>query len=213
MYASVNWHYKRKHGFYNNEKDMLKPPKPLRCPIKSKYKTAAQHHQRVKDWEATKPSPLEVKSNGHHMTQEYYSIHTLPDYIQAIHEANMKEPRGWILQEDNDPSHGTKSANNVAEDLRKACWIAIIIHPGQNSDLNPIEGVWLILKQRAKKRIWYPHEAEEKWDETQKHLKSILREVWDNTSMEEIRERIEEMPSRCSELAGIGSKKLRSDTW
>jgi hypothetical protein len=80
-------------------------------------------------------------------------------------------------------------------------------------DLNPIEGVWLILKQRAKKRIWYPHEGEEKWDETQKHLKSILREVWDNTSMEEIRQRIEEMPSRCSELAGIGSKKLRSDTW
>ncbi|KAF2820779.1 hypothetical protein CC86DRAFT_254595, partial [Ophiobolus disseminans] len=151
MYASVNWIFKSPLGFYNNEKDMLKPPKQPRRPVQSKYEMLEQHQKRVKEWEATLPPPLKVQSSGHHMTQEYYALNVLPQYIKYIHEARLQEPQSWLLQEDNDPSHGTRSIDNVAESLRQANWIAAILHPAQSPDLNPIEGIWLVLKQRAKR--------------------------------------------------------------
>jgi hypothetical protein len=49
MYASINWYFKSPLGFYNNEKDMLKPPKPPPKPRKSKYKISEQHYKRVKE--------------------------------------------------------------------------------------------------------------------------------------------------------------------
>lgn len=82
MYASINWYFKSPLGFYNDEKDMLKPPKPPPKPRKSKYETPEQHHKRVKEWEATKPPPLEVQGSGHHMTQDYYTSNILPSYIK-----------------------------------------------------------------------------------------------------------------------------------
>lgn len=146
MYASISWNFKSELGFYNDEKDMLKPPKPPRRPVKSKYETDEQHHERVKEWEAKLPPSLEVKSSGHHMTQEYYTNNVLPSYINNLHQARLQEPRSWLLQEDNDPSHGTKSKDSVAQNLREANWIVVIVHPAQSPDLNPIEGIWLILK-------------------------------------------------------------------
>jgi hypothetical protein len=103
MYASINRYFKSPLDFYNDEKHMLKPPKPLPKPRKSKYETIQQHHERVKEWEATKPPPLEVQGNGHHMTQDYYTSNILPSYIKWVHEARLREPRNWLLQEDNDP--------------------------------------------------------------------------------------------------------------
>ncbi|KAF2030129.1 hypothetical protein EK21DRAFT_112237 [Setomelanomma holmii] len=131
MYASVNWYFKSPLRFYNNKVDMLKPPKPPRQLVKSKYETAAQHYKWVKEWEAKLPPPLKVKGSGHHMTQEYYTKNVLLSYIKWVHEAQLREPQSWYLQEDNDPSHGTKSKDNVAENLRQANWIAVIVHPGQ----------------------------------------------------------------------------------
>ncbi|KAF2825117.1 hypothetical protein CC86DRAFT_370899 [Ophiobolus disseminans] len=192
---------------------MLKPPKQPPKPRRSKYETDDQYHERVKEWEATRPPPLEVQGSGHHMTQQYYASNVLPAYIRYIHEARLQEPRSWLLQEDNDPSHGTKSRDNVAENLRQANWIAVILHPGQSPDLNPIEGIWLILKQRAKRRIQYPEDGQKAWDGTKTHLKEILQEVWALIMLEQIRDRIVEMPERCSELSVNGGEKIRSATW
>ncbi|KAF2024078.1 hypothetical protein EK21DRAFT_79495, partial [Setomelanomma holmii] len=205
MYASVNWYFKSPLRFYNNEVDMLKPLKPPRWLVKSKYETAAHHYKRVKEWEAKLPPPLEVKGSGHHMTQEYYTKDVLLLYIKWVHEAQLQELQSWYLQEDNDPSHGTKSKDNVAENLRQANWIAIIVHPGQSADLNPTEGMWLILKQRAKRQ--------REWDGTKRDLKQIIQDVWASITTDEIRDRISQMPERCCELCENGGEKIRSANW
>lgn len=60
-------------------------------------------------------------TSGHHMTQQYYNEKILPVYIQLLHEQrtrNELSPIRWQFQEDGDPSHGTRSSNNVAADLR-----------------------------------------------------------------------------------------------
>ncbi|KAF2832615.1 hypothetical protein CC86DRAFT_91984 [Ophiobolus disseminans] len=72
---------------------MLEAPKPPPKPRKSKYKTPEKYYERVKEWEATRPPPLEVQGSGHHMTQEYYTENILPTYIRYIHEARLREPR------------------------------------------------------------------------------------------------------------------------
>ncbi len=48
----------------------------------------------------------------------------------------------WILQEDNDPKHTSRMANQWREEkgVRKMAW------PAQEPDQNPIENVWALLK-------------------------------------------------------------------
>jgi hypothetical protein len=85
MYAYCNWHFRSPLHFYNDEKDMLPKPKPPQKPRKSKYESQEQHDERIKQWEANKPPPVEQDSKGAHMTQAYYTKKLLPEYIKAVH--------------------------------------------------------------------------------------------------------------------------------
>jgi hypothetical protein len=104
-------------------------------------------------------------------------------YAKTIHKAWLKDPWGWILQEDNDPSHGTRSTYNVAYLYKLKNWLYTIVHLLQSPDLNPIEGIWNILKQRTKRRLYYLEDSEEQWDGTLRHLKVIFRQEWDKITM------------------------------
>jgi transposase-like protein len=110
MYAAVNWYSKSDLYFYNDSVDLQAFTKPdyLKKPRKSKYKTTEQHKQHVKEWQANKPPEVDVDVQGNYMTQKYYTEHVLPQYINIINKARSDYPNFlWILQEDNDPSHGT----------------------------------------------------------------------------------------------------------
>jgi transposase len=139
------------------------------------------------------------------MTNKYYTEKILPELLKVINE-HKKAGRRAILQEDNDPSHGTKGLKaNLAKSFKRDNNIELLKHghPAQSPDLNPHEGVWNILKHRVRKRKWH----------TLKELKEIILEEWDRITMDEIRARISEMPRRCEQLVEIGVKGIKTELW
>ena len=91
------------------------------------------------------------------MTQKYYTERLLPIYIEAIHKARLRDAGPWLFQEDGDPSHGIRK-DGLARKLKDANWITNLTHPAQSPDLNPIEAIWNIIKQRLRRRIFYSEE-------------------------------------------------------
>ena len=129
----------------------------------------------------TKSNPLgrAKGKKGGNITQEAYVKLILPHFEARKRELDAKGRR-FIFQEDNDkgPGHMSNLENpaRMAKDEMDLDYIEN--WPPQSPDLNPIENVWRILKQRVKGRK--PTSKEE--------LKRMLLEEWENISYEEINE-------------------------
>ena len=175
------------------------PPKPRRRPT---TESEEEYLTRVKEWEAIKPHKVEKKVAGNHMTQKYYIERLLPVYIDAVYHGRSFCSESWYLQEDGDPSHGIRKAG-LARQLKDLNWIVNIKHPAQSPDLNPIEGIWNIIKQRLRRRIFYSDEE----------VKEAIQEEWDKISMEEIRRRIATIPGRCKQLVKTGGRPIKTALW
>jgi hypothetical protein len=78
-----------------------------------KHETDDQYRQRVAEWEASLSHDVEIKPKSNSMTQIYYTDRLLSIYVKEIHECRLFHDRSCILQEDNDSSHGTRSADNI----------------------------------------------------------------------------------------------------
>ena len=105
----VNWYEKcKKLEFYNDEEEFIQRPKRPPKPRRSKYQSEEEYIRRVAKWEAKLPHEQVVILRGNAMTQKYYAERILPVYIKAIYEARLRDPINGILQEDNDPSYGSK---------------------------------------------------------------------------------------------------------
>lgn len=202
----VSWWGKAKELiFYNDEGDHKEqppmPPKPRRKP---KRETTPEYEHRLEEWEALRPHKVDVYIGGNHMTQLYYTEHILPIYINAIHEARCyyDEQVHWLLMEDGDPSHGMRK-QGIARELKDTNWITNLKHPAQSPDLNPMEGIWNIIKQRLRRRIFHSN----------REVKEAIQEEWDKITLEEIRACIRDMPRRCDLLVKTGGKAIKSAMW
>ena len=66
-----------------------------------------------------------------------------------------------------------------------------------------MEGVWNILKQRARRRTWRSIEE----------LKEVLQDEWSKITIKEIRARISDMPRRCKLLVKTGGGPIKTAMW
>ena len=140
----------------------MKPAKMEPKPRRSRYRSEEDYQKLMQDWEARKPYPVEVKPKGNSMTTKYYTEKLLPVLLKEIQLAKSAGRRA-ILQEGNDPSHGTTGkCDNLAKTFK------LLKHPPQSPDLNPHQGIWNILKQRVRKRQWH----------TLEELKKVILEEW-----------------------------------
>lgn len=202
--AWISWWGKAgKLEFYNDEEDTIEqPPYPSKPRRRPTTETEEEYYLRVAEWEASKPHKVEKKVQGNAMTQKYYVDRLLPIYVQAVESMRRIDNKPWFLQEDGDPSHGMRK-KGFAQEYKDTHGIQNLSHPAQSPDLNPIEGIWAIIKQRLRRRIF----------DSEEEMKEALQEEWDKITMEEIRYRIADMPRRCAELQRSSGKPIRGNKW
>lgn len=123
------------------------------------------------------------------MTQKYYVERLPPIYCDAVQTMSQIDNKQWLLQEDGDPSHGMRK-DGFVQQYKRERGIQNLSHPAQSPDLNPIEAIWSIIKQRLRRRIF---DSEE--------MKEALQDEWSRITLIQITERISCMPSRCAQLA------------
>ncbi|KIM94036.1 hypothetical protein OIDMADRAFT_136698, partial [Oidiodendron maius Zn] len=112
------------------------------------------------------------------------------------------DDKPWLIQEDGDPSHGMRK-RGLVQKYKEAHDIQNLDHPAQSPDLNLIEGIWAIIKQQLRRRIF----------NTKEEMKEALQEEWDKITMEEILYLIADMPRRCAQLIKSGGKLIRGSKW
>lgn len=127
----------------------------------------------------------------------------MPKHIESIKQLERQYKQYCWLQEDNDGCHGTRSLSNIARDHKIASKIQTLIHPAQSPDLNPIEGIWLIIKKRLRGGRW----------ETVAEFKEAIVREWKHMTQAQIRRRISEMPKRYRTLCSNGGARIKSDLW
>lgn len=207
--ASVSYWHKSELIFYNDgqwtHQHLLKVWKKDKPRRNRRTKPEEQYQQELRDWEAKQP-PETVKQ-GNSMTQAYYNSHILPQHLYHIQK---QKEQGYpaILMEDGDPSHGHQSVSNLPAEARRKALVALHDHPAQSPDLNPIEACWLLLKEKLKQLYDETLHQMNYWQ-----LKEAIKHCWSLITMQQIRERIDEMPWRCTELIRTGGSRIKGDKW
>ena len=102
---------------------------------------------------------------------------------QLLPAAQNMYNKNWCLQQDNDPKH----TSMVAQEFIARNRIKVIDWPTYSPDLNPIENVWKIFKDKVERRM--PKNIEE--------LKQFLAEEWDAIPENVVNNLIQSMKIRC----------------
>ncbi len=125
---------------------------------------------------------------------------TAKDYMEQVLESHVcpafmgllgyqHASTGGLYVEDQAPMHGTiKALVNV----KIALDIPLHKRPASSPDLNPIENVWRIMKQRIKARDGFPNTVEK--------MGAAVQEEWEALVPEDWNELIDSMPVRIAEL-------------
>ena len=200
--AGVSYNHKGPLIFYKDPKEPTEKAYKPRKPRKTMYQTESEYQAQIQKWEQNQPEG-EVIPKGNAMSQEFYAKEVLPIHISEVQRLQKRYGRCIYLQEDGDPSHGNKSFDNPCARLKRDAGLSIFVHPAQSPDLNPIEAIWMILKQRLRGGKW----------KTVAEFKAAIQREWDQITLDEIRKRIREMPWRCKKVIELQGGRVRSSVW
>lgn len=98
---------------------------------------------------------------------------------------SMVDDRDYMyFMQDNAPCHKSRKIKRWFE----GTWIPMLPHPPKSPDVNPLENIWHILKDRIRARPHPPTSISE--------LKLAVREAWESITIEEINLHVHSMPKR-----------------
>lgn len=129
--------------------------------------------------------------------------------LQTLQEAlpTITEP-GSIFQQDNAPVHKARLVQDWVQGFVEDNDVELMTWPPYSPDLNPIENVWSILKQRICAK--YPDLAYMK--KNNDALEALYRasfDVWEEIDIKQLNELVEGMPRRakaCYDVKGWYTK-------
>jgi hypothetical protein len=147
---------------------------------------------------------LSTEGEGKGFTQKKYEEQILRGLLgdickekQARHIGDFCTDEDYFVVEDGSRVHGkkdTKKNQGLCNKARVECFIYSIDWPPSSPDLNPIENVWRILKQRLRNRKPYGG-----W--SLKDLQEAVLDIWDNEIIvEDFNKYIDSLPERLEKV-------------
>ena len=136
----------------------------------------------TKNLSSDKRSPMfwgAIRSDGRKLLVKCPNKLNVVGYLEIlkIYEKKMHF-LDLIFQQDNAPVHKSKIIGNFFQENE---W-EVLEWPAYSPDLNPIENLWAILKQRLRKQTFFWENLEEKvyeiWNEIEKA--DVVRNVYEN---------------------------------
>jgi hypothetical protein len=182
--GGITYDHKDFFTFYRDPTELSeKVYKPSR-PRKSSVETEEEYQAKVELFEFEKFKAAQKAPKGNSMTMDFYVKEILADHIKFIKKIEDQYHHVFEFTEDGDPSHGMRTYSNPAARLKRDSHIAIHKYPAQSPDLNPIEAVWNIIKQRLGGRKWASRDE----------FKADIENEWKRVTQAQIRRRLSKMP-------------------
>jgi hypothetical protein len=129
------------------------------------------------------------KKNWGNITSAGFIGHIFPSLYDFWLDMSTSDPdTPFYVMMDNAPAHTAKSTKQVFEQAQ----IPLLPWPASSPDLNPIENIWRILKDRLDtRRAGHTTRAE---------LMAVVQEEWDRIGARELDLHIDSMPRRIQDV-------------